>query len=306
MKLELILNYLNSFEKNSFLKNIDNIISEKPKNYKEVEKILNQLDGHIKNADNRSVAEVLSLVEDEFSEFINQELLSTTSQLDILIDIIIRDGNSLMKREWLGKLYEKEISNIKSKIKVFGQLFESEDAKDPRVRDYVVYKECLKTAFHNDKENNQENKITSDEQSILTTLARNLELSHEEIKLINYLIVPLKKLDIDDIIKYLTSVGVIFYSRKNYQVYVADEIVRILRKIRGKVVPDKVFRRVLKQLKDSQINQLARKHNIDRKLDRAGKIREIIKEGISFSGALKNGIFKDDISKTDRKAVLND
>lgn len=93
MKLESILNYLNSFEKNSFLKNIDNIISNKPKNFKKIEKILNQLDGQLKNADNRSVAEVLELVQDEYSDYINQEFLNTTSQLDILIDIIARDGN---------------------------------------------------------------------------------------------------------------------------------------------------------------------------------------------------------------------
>ena len=305
MKLEIILNYLNSFEKNSFLKNIDSIISSKPKNYKQIEKILNQLDGQIKNADNKSVTDVLSLVEDEFSELIKQEFLNTTSQLDILIDIIIRDGNSLMKREWLGKLYEKEIQKIKAKLKNFKQLFE-EEQKDTRIRDYVIYKECLITAYHNDKENNQESKITTDEQSILITLAKQLDLSHEEIKLINYLIIPLKKLDIDEIIKYLSSIGVIFYSRKNYQVYVADEVIRILRKIRGKEVSDKAFRQILKQLKDSHINLLSRKHNIDRKLDREDKIKEIIKEGISFSGALKNGIFREDVTKTDRKAYLNE
>ena len=42
-----------------------------------------------------------------------------------------------------------------------------------------------------------------------------------------------------DIIKYLSSNGVIFYSRKNHQVYVADEVIRILRKIRGKDVSEK-------------------------------------------------------------------
>lgn len=305
MKLEHVLNYLNSFEKNPFLKCIDNTISEKPKNFKEVDKILNQLDGRLKNADSVSVSLVLGLVEDEFSQLVKEEFLNTTTQLDILIDIINRDGNSLMKREWLGQLYEKEIKKIKTKLKDFKVLLE-EEAIDGRLRDYRIYSECLKTAYHNDRENNQENKITNDEQSILVTLARQLELSHEEIKLINYSILPLETLDVDEIIKYLTGIGVVFYSRKNHQIYVADEIVSILRKIRGKEIPDKIFRIVLKQLKDGQINQLSRKHNINWKLSREEKIKEIINEGISFRGAISNGIFKDDVSKTDRKIFVNE
>lgn len=305
MKLEQILNYVNSFEKNPFLKVIDSIISKNPKEHKEVDRILNELDGQIKNADNKSIAQILNLVEDEFANHIEEEFLNTTTQLDILIDIIIRDGNSLMKREWLGKLYEKEIQKIKKRIKSFEKSFDEED-KDPRNRDYVVYKKCLETAYKNDREFNQESKITRDEQSILNTLALSLELSHEEIKLINYLIVPLQKIDVDEIIKYLSSTGVIFYSRKNHQVYVADEVIRILRKIRGKDVSEKVFRKVLKKLKDSHINQLARKHNIDRKLSREEKIKEILNEGITLTSALINGIFRDDVNKTDRRATINE
>jgi len=305
MKLEQILNYVNSFEKNPFLKVIDSIISNNPKEHKEVDRILNELDGQIKNADNKSVAQILNLVEDEFADHIKEEFLNTTSQLDILIDIIIRDGNSLMKREWLGKLYEKEIQKIKKRIKSFEKSFDEED-KDPRNRDYVIYKKCLETAYKNDREHNQESKITRDEQSILNTLASSLELSHEEIKLINYLIVPLQKIDVDEIIKYLSSTGVIFYSRKNHQVYVADEVIRILRKIRGKDVSEKVFRKVLKKLKDSHINQLARKHSIDRKLSREEKIKEILNEGITLTSALINGIFRDDINKTERRATINE
>ena len=305
MKLEHILNYVNSFEKNPFLKVIDSIISNKPKEHKKIEKILNELDGQIKNADNRSVSEILGLVQEEFSNHIKGEFLNTTSQLDILIDIVIRDGNSLMKREWLGKLYEKEIRKIKSRIVEFKTQLEQEN-DDSRAREYTVYRECLKTAYENDIEVNQEKKITRDEQSILNTLSRCLELSHEEIKLVNYLIIPLVKLDIDEVIKYLTSTGIIFYSRKNHQVYVADEVISILRLIRGKEVSDKIFRKVLKKLKDPHINQLSRKHGIDRKLDREGKIRALLQEGITLSGALRNGIFKPEVNKTDRRNVINE
>lgn len=304
MKLANVLNHINLFEKNSFLRVIDNIISDKPKNFKEIDKILKQTDGQLKNADIQSVEEVLNLIENEFCFCINEELTNTTSHLDILIDIIIRDGNSLMKREWLLKLYEKEVRNIKSKLKQFAELLDS-DNEDGRINFYRIYKQCLTTAYNNDLKNNLESKITKDEQSILSTLAKGLELSHEEVKLINYTVIPLKKLDIDEIIKYLTKIGVVLYSRKNHQVFVPDEVVRTLRKVRGKELPDKIFRRVLKQLKDSQINLLCRKHNIDWKLDRDAKIKEIIKEGISFTNAMLKGIHKDGINKTEKRAVLN-
>ena len=42
MKLEKILDKLGSIEKNSFIKIIDSIISQKPQNIKEIEKILEE------------------------------------------------------------------------------------------------------------------------------------------------------------------------------------------------------------------------------------------------------------------------
>lgn len=59
------------------------------------------------------------------------------------------------------------------------------------------------------------------------------------------MIVPLQMMDIDDVITNLKSIGVLFFSRKNNTIYIADEVVSILRKIRGNEVADKFFRRVL-------------------------------------------------------------
>src|SRR5690606_18655275 len=129
----------------------------------------------------------------------------------------------------------------------------------------------------------REAKITYDELSILLRLSKELELSQEEIKLINYSILPIKKVDTQEIINSLKNIGVIFYSKKENTIYVADEMVRLLRKVREKEVADKFLRRVLKLLREPTINQVAKKHNIDRKLDYSKKIEEIIKEGVSFT-----------------------
>ncbi|WP_366139839.1 hypothetical protein [uncultured Polaribacter sp.] len=104
MKLEKILDNVNSLEKNSFLKIIDNIISNHPSNYREIDKILSDNNNNLKAIDNINIAKVFNLITDEFTEVIKQEFVNTTSQLDILIDIIIRDGHNLIKEDWFVNL----------------------------------------------------------------------------------------------------------------------------------------------------------------------------------------------------------
>ncbi|WP_143961348.1 hypothetical protein [Litoribacter populi] len=308
MKLEKILDNLNSFEKNSFLKIIDSILADQPANAKAVDKILSETSKDLKAIDSQNIAKVFGLLESEFKECIKSEFVNTTSQLDILIDIISREGNAIMKQDWFARLYEKELTLMDKRLKKFKHDLENDksDLDDKRKRDYLIYKKCLHTAYFNDEQNNQEKKITTDEQSILLTLSQQLELSQEEVKLINYLIIPVKKLEIDTVINELKAIGAIFYSRKTSTIYVADEVVGILRKVRGKEVPDKFFRRVLKSLKDPQINLICRKHGIDRKLPIEQKIKDIIHEGISFTGILQEDIYKEGTNLTDRKKFLND
>ena len=239
---------------------------------------------------------------DEYQRCIQSEFRTTTNQLDIVVDILIRDGNSLMSREWLLKLYEKELRSIKSKVKELSELLDSEE--DDRVRDYRVYRDCVRVAYTNDEENNREKKVTHDEQSILNALVEGLELSHEEVKLINYSVVPIDKLDVDELISLLVKAGVIFYSKKSHQVFVPDEIVEMLRAIRGKQVPDKIYKRVLKAMKPSQVNQIARKHNIPYKLTQEEKAKRIISEGINFTKVLTTGIHKQGANKTERKKTI--
>lgn len=309
MKLEKILDNVNSLEKNSFLKIIDNIKSCNPRNSKEIDKILSDSSTNLKGVDSMNIAKVFNLIKDEFAETVKAEFVNTTSQLDILIDIIIKDGNNILKQDWLGRLYEKELANIKIRTKELKAQLEADKSEidEVRKRDYQIYKACVETAYNNDYENNRDSKITDDELSILLTLTNQLELSQEEVKLINYLIIPPKKSDIDIVITFLKNIGVVFYSKKNNVIYVADEVVKVLRKIRKKEIADKYLRRILKTMKESQINLICRKHNIDvKELDYELKIKQIIKEGISFTNLLKSSIHKDGTNLTDRKKAIND
>ncbi|WP_311195846.1 hypothetical protein [Antarcticibacterium sp. 1MA-6-2] len=308
MKLEKILDKLGSLEKNSFIKIVDNIISKQPKNIKEIEKILSATDKGLKSVDNQNISKIFLLISDEFAECIHSEFQEASSQLDILIDIIIRDGNCIMRQDWFSRLYEKEIKNLKNGIKnLESELKEGKsELGDARIRDYKIYKSCLHTAYNNDIGNNRDAKISSDELSIILTLARQLELSQEEVKLINYSILPIKKFEIQEVINSLKNIGVIFYSKKDSTIYVADEMVRLLRKIREKEVANKFYRRTLKLLREPIINQIAKRHNINRKLSYSEKIEEILKEGISFSGLLTNDIYKEGTTLTEKKKTLNE
>src|SRR5690606_40370890 len=97
----------------------------------------------------------------------------STSQLDILIDIIIRDGNCLMKQDWFSRLYDAEIKNLKLKINTLNKELENEKSEisESRKRDFRIYKACLSTAYNNDIANNRDAKVTSDELSIIITLS---------------------------------------------------------------------------------------------------------------------------------------
>jgi hypothetical protein len=308
MKLVQILDRLSSIEKNSFIKIIDNIITSNKEKAKQVEKILVPANKGLKSVDNQNVAKIFEIISAEFTEHIKEEFQDTSSQLDILIDIIIRDGNCIMRQDWFSRLYDAELKKLIVKIKNLAFEFENDksDLSESRKRDYRIYQSCLSTAFQNDLANNREAKITSDELSIILTLSRELGLSQEEIKLINYSILPVKKTEIQDVVNNLKNIGAIFYSKKENIIFIADEMVRVLRKVRKKEVADKFYRRTLKLVREPIINSIAKKHNIDRKLSCSKKIEEIIKEGVPYTDLLLNDIYKDGITLTEKKKTLNE
>jgi len=308
MKLEKILDNLGSLEKNAFIKIIDGIIAKQPQNIKEINEILLTSDKGLKSIDSQNITKIFYLINDEFSSTIKSEFVNASSQLDILIDIVTRDGNNIMKQDWFSRLYENEIKNLKKKIKTLQSNISNEKSNitSERKRDYKIYHSCVKTAYSNDIANNREEKITDDELTILLTLAKELELSQEETKLINYLVIPVKQNDIENIITNLRNIGVVFYSKKQNTVYIADEIVSILRKIRGKEVADKYLRRILRLLRNPEVNLVAKKHNIDRKLSIEDKIKEIIKEGVNLTTILASEVHKEETSLTEKKKYVNE
>ena len=295
MKLERILERLNSLEKGQFLKIINNL-SAAEKNNPKLDAILSRADSNLKNADALQVTQAFEALADRYVDFVMEDYSKVSSQLDILLNIITRDGNCIMRLDWFAKLYEEEIKKQKKAIDAFK---EDVNADKPsmdasRVRDYKVFAECLRTAYFNDSASNFSPKITSDEQSILDSLAKALELSLDERTMIKYAVLGIKKnSNIDDVVGEMKEKGLVFLSKKNNVLYVADEIVSLARRIRGREIADKYFRRVLLQMKEPQINMICRKHGIDYKLQYNEKIEQIISSGVSFSDVLKEDIHRE-------------
>lgn len=307
MKLERILERLNSLEKGQFLKIINNLSAAERDN-PQLEAILSRADSNLKNADAVQVTQAFNALANRYVDYVMEDYSKVSSQLDILLNIITRDGNCIMRLDWFAKLYEEEIKKQKKAIEAFK---EDVNADKPsmdigRVRDYKVFAACLRTAYFNDSNSNFSPKITSDEQSILDSLAKALELSLDERTMIKYSVLGIKRnTNIDDVVSELKEKGLIFLSKKNNVIYVADEIVSLARKIRGREIADKYFRRVLLQFKEPQINMICRKHGIDSKLPYNEKIEQIISAGVSFSDVLKEDIHKADVKISDKKKVIS-
>lgn len=305
MKLIKVLGQTNLQEKAQFYK-ILNTLVDKSDN-EELNHLLSNSNDKFKDIEEDNISKIFELISNDLKLFLKNELGNSISQLDILIDILIRDGNSILKDSWFEQIYKKELKNLKESSIQFSELLnsESKEISIDRKRDYLVYLECVRVAYINDESNNFDKKITSDEYSILKVLSDKLELSNEEIRLIHYNVLPVVTLEKEQLIKNLRDLGIILFSKKFSQIYVPDEIVKILRSIRGKNIADKYYRRVLSVLKDPIINLICKKHNINLKLEREQKIRQIIGQGISINSLLINDLFKDPILLNDKKKEIN-
>ena len=309
MRLMKILDIAGQREQISFLTLIYNISSDLRESNTDIDKILADSDGDFKKSDldNATVVKLFNLIKKpQLLKYYEEQMQYNEMQLGIVIDIIIRDGNCIMTRRWFEDLYANEISNLKKHLKSFTGQLESDkkDLDDSRKRDYKIFRKCVKTAYENDEMINREKRISKEEKTILNTLAQSLNLSIEEKRLIYFGIIPLVKMDIDDIIRTLKEIGILFYKAKEHSIYIPDEIVWLLRDIKNIELPNKYFRRILRQLNDSEINRIARNHQITPQSDRNKKINQILLQGINVKNALLLDIHTKRTSKNDIKSYL--
>lgn len=313
MNLIKVLSKVNQIEKISFLKILDKFCEENREKNPKIDKILTESDNVLKKAEDSSIVHLFGLLRDDYMKHLETGIIFSNLQLDVIVEIFVRDGNQMMSKDWFTKLYKNSLSSLRKHIKKINTELNKDktDLSHEKRRDYKIYLDCVNTAYTNDIQNNREEHISWSERTILHTLSKSLGLSREEEKSIRYSIVPPEKHEIDDVINELKDAGVIFFNRKTNTIFIPDEIIYLLRKLLGIELPNKYLRRILKHLKDPEINLIARSYNIDRKLDRSNKIQTIIDEGVSVTALLSEDMHKDATTKVERAKrvqtlVLND
>ncbi|WDP84738.1 MAG: hypothetical protein HUN05_05915 [Desulfobacter sp.] len=264
MNLIKILSKVNQIEKISFLKILDKFCEENRDKNPKIDKILTESDNMLKKAEDSSIVQLFSLLRDEYMKHLETGIIFSNHQLDIVVEIFVRDGNQMMSKDWFSKLYKQSLSSLKKHIKrITSEIAKEKSELGPeKRRDYKIYQSCVKTAFTNDIQNNREERISWSERTILHTLSTKLGLLREEEKSIRYSVVPPERHEIDEIITELKETGIIFFNRKTNTIFVTDEIIYLLRKILGIELPNKYLRRILKHLKDPEINLIARHYNL--------------------------------------------
>ncbi len=212
MELLKILSRVNQIEKISFLKILDSFCSESRKITPQVDLILSQGDNQLKNVDDANIVKLFKLLSEKYSAHLENKIKFSNYQLDIIIEIFVRDGNQMMTREWFYKLYNQAVASLKSHVKTISSQINNDkgELSSIRKRDYYVYQNCVKTAYENDLGINREPHLSWEEKTILHTLSRCLELSNKEKRIITYSVIPLEKYNVDDIINELKDAGIIF------------------------------------------------------------------------------------------------
>lgn len=298
MKLKKIINSINQTEISKFYNILTTIIN-------------NNGDGINLSKDTDAEHFVDTFNKNQINEDYKKIVSKNISQdpiLDIIIDIIIRDGNCIMSRDWFKTLLEKEVKSLIIKVKEFKSIIEegSNDIEKSRLRDYVTYYNCTFTAFNNDLERNATANITTDEMSILNTLKKSIELSNDDSRALFFLVVGLngiKNINVDSVIQKIKDSGIGFYKKTEMKIYIPEEFVYLLREIKNIKIADKNTRRILKCLEDKQLNKIKKKYGI-KESDRHEKIEKMISMGIDIDSVLRNDIYDDEINITDKKNIL--
>jgi len=305
MRLTKVLDLSNFQEKTSFYKLFDTLLLNSAKT-DEIQSEFNRI--QVKELESEKIDKLFEIIHEDYEKFLKTEIYSSLNQIDILLDILVRDGNSILDLKWFHELYKRELDSLIKETEEFRVELKSDskNLEENRKRDYLIYQACVEIAFYNDQKNNLNNKITHDEFSILKTLSESLSLSNQEIRLIHCMVIPFGIMDENSLLKIIKDLGIGIYSKKTNKIYVADEIIKVLRNIRNKQIADKYFRRILNSFKEKEVNSICKKHNVPFKgIELTLKIKVIINQGISLKTIFTQDVLSEGIPLNDKKKELN-
>lgn len=307
MKLNNVLSAVNQVEKSKFINSIDRICSDAIRTDTKLASKVNKLDGQIKNASNSDIIQLFDLVSPYFTKTIKEQLGMLGARATLLTNILSRDGNSVARLSWIESLYSKEWKEIQEKSRVIKDMLSLDGGLETfgEINRFKIYHACLVEAFTNDHKINRETKVTDDERSVLNVLAVQLDISEDDKAAIEHLVDPIPQDGVVDAINSLREIGLVFVSKKNQTVYVADEIVKILYEIQNRDLAQKHVLRILRTFSDAELSTILKNHRKPiRGVERKDKILTVLKMGLSTSSLLSRDLFSQQSTIGEKKERL--
>lgn len=306
MNLNQVLSTVNQVEKAKFISSLDRLCSEVAQTNKAIAKRIENIDGQIKHASGNDISALYEAVKDHFKESIKEQILMSSAQLNLLVNILSRDGNCVARITWVETLYINEweaINELANDLK--DEMNKVIDNDFNRAKSLCIFHKCMKEAYENDSRNNRENKITDDERGILNILSHELNLTVDECAAIEHMVNPISRDGVQDALNQLRDMGLLFISKKRQEIFIPDELVELLNSILGKELADKYKLRILRNLSDAELNNVLKAHNRKmRGISRIDKIKSIIHAGIDAKELLIEDIHNPVSNMNDKKERL--
>jgi hypothetical protein len=307
MKLNQVLSLVNQVEKSKFITSLDKLCLDAAKNNKALAKKIDNIDGQIKNASGSEITQLYFAVRDFYKVSVKEQILMNSAQINLLVNILSRDGNCVARISWIENLYAKEWNILQSLAKELQAEIKASDSDSPNDRSKAlsIYHACMSEAYTNDTRNNRDSKITDDERGILNVLSAHLALTTDECAALEHLVDTIPKDGVLEALNILRDMGVVFISKKRQEVFVPDEIVELLNEIQGKDSADKHRLRLLRTFSDAELSNVLKAHGRKiRGIDRADKIHTIIHSGLNAQELLAADMHAPEDNQNQRKDRL--
>ncbi len=307
MKLNQVLSIVNQVEKSKFITSLDKLCLDAAKNNKKLAKTIENIDGQIKNASGSEITQLYFAVKAFFKVAVKEQILMNSAQINLLVNILSRDGNCVARISWIESLYVKEWNALQLLAKGLQAEIKGNDSLslNDRTRALAIYHACMTEAYVNDKRINRDSKVTDDERGILNVLGVQLGLTTDECAAIEHLVDAIPKDGVLEALNILRDMGVVFISKKRQEVFIPDEIVELLNDIQGKDLADKHRLRLLRTFSDAELSNVLKAHGRKtRSVARADKIRTIIHSGLNGQELLASDMYLPEENQNQRKERL--
>jgi hypothetical protein len=307
MKLNQVLSIVNQVEKSKFITSLDKLCLDAAKSNKKLAKTIDNIDGQIKNASGSEITQLYFAVKDFYKIAVKEQILMNSAQINLLVNILSRDGNCVARISWIENLYVKEWNSLQTLAKELQSEIKADTVScvTDRAKALSIYHACMTEAYVNDKRVNRDSKVTDDERGILNVLSSHLGLTTDECAAIEHLVDAIPKDGVLDALNILRDIGVVFISKKRQEVFIPDEIVELLNDIQGKDLADKHRLRLLRTFSDAEISNVLRAHGRKtRGISRTDKIHTVIHSGINAQNLLASDMHLPEDNQNQRKERL--